>query len=1071
MTNDVAAKRQYRSPSQIARDRAADDQRRREKAEERERRKAKDKAEKEERDAARAKRKDETAIKAAEVEALKLQRQREKAEQRAAVIDKKAEKQKAKDVEEAAVAAVTKYFHDGGEMRLFADIPENGERRFGGVKLFPPRKSVVERPPAGCSYVDTCAGAVVVAENYTLEIIRRAFRCAGLYRASGTLRREKDKLTVDEIGRIESNARHIGFLPTDAPMDDVVLFNDVETMRQLHYLVVSKGVREAVYSVGTADNEYKLFDGRLIPQKSSGIGTMNRPFRNFILAESGGVWRRDIDFKACYPHILRQFARHIGEPCPVLDDYLANYAAWKRDYPGCKLKTLIAMFRPDKLPPESDYSKPACLQREMGSVIMKLVKPQEGITPDGSSSPLGSAAARLFQRVERALIDEACAAFAKAGFGISAYIYDGFVISASSELIAKKCGGDAAACEEFANSVCDTLNRLWVEDELRGVYSHKIEIKKFEYPNTPQLLDEAPTDHFDYEHPTFGRISAIKIASGLSGIIFPSFADLLTEVGAYVSRMCVTTGGNMFVLKNTGTFIRKTGEHMVRVDEKTGRTIRPPEMLATTVSYCRAKDAPELGKYISSGNVARATFDCLVNIAGFGVEHFTSMLPIGHPLMTPLHFTSRMRPVGVQSEWYKLITVDEARELLEGDGEIGILPHIRNILTAEYGDVGFVFFLEILCRSLLSSRSDVCVILTGKDGGEVKSGFMNWFGEFVLGIASYLVQTGIGDCANRFRSEIDGKSLILYEEMQVSHSDSANESVFKRSVDSKTVQIEIKGVDRKRIEPNIATFVGCSNHAEPIALTAGIDRRVVIMTVSSKYTSSPNPNAGVEYAAKLFEHFNDPRMGAAFAKYLLEYFVVQHPFDQTRPMNPNVLSITATRAAALFSGLTPVERVFYHAAVSKAICLAWIKSTRNKGVEFVMPTDARNLRLSVSEITNTAVNCLGFDPKHMSAQKVSKFLTQKGIGTQEHQFRLKSGGKKKIHWIEFDERGCPSGRGKGEFLQNPFFKPAHWATVVEEITLTESGKYGFDSLADKLGIRNANVSMAPSVEEEVGDMF
>lgn len=65
MTNDVAAKRQYRSPSQIARDRAADDQRRREKAEERERRKAKDKAEKEERDAARAKRKDETAIKAA----------------------------------------------------------------------------------------------------------------------------------------------------------------------------------------------------------------------------------------------------------------------------------------------------------------------------------------------------------------------------------------------------------------------------------------------------------------------------------------------------------------------------------------------------------------------------------------------------------------------------------------------------------------------------------------------------------------------------------------------------------------------------------------------------------------------------------------------------------------------------------------------------------------------------------------------------------------------------------------------------------------------------------------------
>ena len=75
------------------------------------------------------------------------------------------------------------------------------------------------------------------------------------------------------------------------------------------------------------------------------------------------------------------------------------------------------------------------------------------------------------------------------------------------------------------------------------------------------------------------------------------------------------------------------------------------------------------------------------------------------------------------------------------------------------------------------------------------------------------------------------------------------------------------------------------------------------------------------------------------------------------------------------------------------------------------------------------------------------------------------------HWIEFDERGCPSGRGKGEFLQNPFFKPAHWATVVEEITLTESGKYGFDSLADKLGIRNANVSMAPSVEEEVGDMF
>jgi hypothetical protein len=1014
-----------------------------------------------ERDAAKAKRDAELTAKASEVETLRLQRQREKTAARAAIEAAKKAKEAAVKEEATKREAVTKYFHDGGELRLFADIPEAGERRFGGVKMYPPRESLTERPPAGRSFV-LPGEAVVISEKFPIGVIKRAFCCAGLFRAAGTLRREKDRLTIDEVSRIEANARTIGLLPEGAPMDDVILFNDEETVRQMIDLVEKLGERDVEYTVGKADGEFGLFDGRLVPSKGGGIGTMSRPFRNFILAESG-VWRRDIDFKACYPHILRQFAKHIGEPCPVLDDYLANYAKWKQDFPGCKLKTLIAMFRPDKLPPDSDKSRPASLQREMGGIIMRLVKEQEGITSEHASSPLGSAAARLFQRVERALLDEACAAFVTAGFSITAYIYDGFVISAPASFIATRCRGSDARCEELAGDVCDSLNRLWVEDGPRCSFSHKIEIKKFEYPNTPEALDEAPKTHFDFEHPTFGRVSALGIAAGLSGIVFPSFASLLTYLGPYVPRICVMNGV-FVILKNTATFVRKTGEFMVRVDEKTGRTIRPPEMLSTNVTYVRERDAPSIGSYRSAtGSATSSSFSILSDIAGYSAEHYTSMLPPDHPLMTPLHFTSRMRPVGLQNEWYKILTLDEAKELLEGDGVIGILPHIRNILTQEHGDVGVKVFLEMLCRSLISSRPELAVILYGPTGGELKSKFMNWFGEFVLGVVSYLVQTGIGDCKNRFRSEIEGKSLIIYEEMQAAHTvGSDDESAFKRSVDSKTVQLENKNVDKKRIEPNIATCIGCSNFPNPINLSAGNDRRVQIFTVSTKYTSAADPNAGVEYARKICAHFADPRMGPAFAKYLLEYFMVQCPFDPMAPMNPNVLKVTTARAAALFEGLLAEDRVFYTAAVSKAICIEWFRSLR-ENTPFVMPSDARGVFLSVLDLFNAATNILGFKAEAMSCQRLTRFLMRKDIGTVECVRHKSDTNDRKMRWILFNEQACPtkiqSRGGKDcpsapiEYHTNTPFKQSHWDSAIEETRTRVGGSTGgWESLARHLDI-------------------
>lgn len=79
------------------------------------------------------------------------------------------------------------------------------------------------------------------------------------------------------------------------------------------------------------------------------------------------------------------------------------------------------------------------------------------------------------------------------------------------------------------------------------------------------------------------------------------------------------------------------------------------------------------------------------------------------------------------------VRATDARGVVRGLSEKGLF-RIRHVLTSIVGG-GFEFFLEMLKRTLLSSRAEAAAILFVETrGAEGKTLFFHWSGEFVLGL-------------------------------------------------------------------------------------------------------------------------------------------------------------------------------------------------------------------------------------------------------------------------------------------------------------------------------------------------
>lgn len=913
-----------------------------EKEAERLREKAEREAEKAEREAERlrekAEREAEKAIKLREKEIEKAEREVEKESKRIAKeiekekqnIDKNAKKgivilstEQSNDAKE-----IVEFFANGGCLNLFADIESShtAKRVLGGVLVCPSRKN---------KYENSQIQNLTIDEEFDCNVISRSLSAAGLYRAGAKYRIDKERLTPSDIKACYLTARSRGLFTDSSPDDNIVVFNDSNTINQLVSLLQSDGKRTCSYSVGKVDALIGIFDGRLLPVANRGMACISRPFRNFIIdqtSKSMGYVARDCDFECCYIRILLEIGKAYGFKVDTLSDYVENYSQWKSEVEGVKSLVIVSIFTPDgpirtkKAVFKRKNSKADLLfelESEVKNIGMKCAKEFKLLSDlkrsyscedgrgGGSTSPLGSSLSRILQRVERGLVDEAVSMFLDAGFKLLSFNADGFVIVECDKSLRLSERKGFSSSSDYFDSIKDSVNKLYGG-------CHVLTVKAWEYPNTPEELDE-PTGHaFDYEHPTFGQLSYHEVMrSHGSSRIFNSLSDLYTCIFPFALRIGRVVAGSL-VVKLSGTYPPDS----MSVNCNTGEIIVPRSLNGTAE---RSLGAEEF-HYKCKDEVKKISFSSIVDIFDKTScrDIYSTMLPPCHPRFCKSKmFSTRLRPAGVRNPYFDLLSIGECREIIAP-----ILFHFETVLCCSIKGA-YNVFLDTHEYALRSGRCEVEPILYGSIGGEIKSLPLVWFAVNVIGLDASLVECGIDSSGNRFMSEREGVVYVIHDEMRPGV-ERKLEQQHKNDITREQFPVENKGVDKKRMEYNCSNHVGLTNYAETIRYTPGISRRVMTLTVSTKYVGDD------AYIASLKKCMDDPRSGAAYAKLLLTdggvpmHLNPSNPNDVTyRTCVKNIeapidlekrITINSERAVAIFNGLSLSERSFYLAFARVAVC-------------------------------------------------------------------------------------------------------------------------------------------------------
>ena len=158
-----------------------------------------------------------------------------------------------------------------------------------------------------------------------------------------------------------------------------------------------------------------------------------------------------------------------------------------------------------------------------------------------------------------------------------------------------------------------------------------------------------------------------------------------------------------------------------------------------------------------------------------------------------------------------------------------MLFHVKDVLCDGNNEI-YQFLLKWFANMARGNKNDSCVYLKGPQGGG-KSTVFEFLRHHVVG-DELCVETGSGPLKTKFNSELSGKLLVIFEELENFSSAEwvSISSVLKRIITSKTIMIEAKGVDPVQ-HTNLNNYALASNND---AITDDDGRRYFIVPMSAK---------------------------------------------------------------------------------------------------------------------------------------------------------------------------------------------------------------------------------------------
>lgn len=205
-----------------------------------------------------------------------------------------------------------------------------------------------------------------------------------------------------------------------------------------------------------------------------------------------------------------------------------------------------------------------------------------------------------------------------------------------------------------------------------------------------------------------------------------------------------------------------------------------------------------------------------------------------------------------------------------------ILKHILEVYCSSKQD-SYDFLLKWFSNMVRGNRNNSALYLKGPQGAGKSSIIDDFMRHYVIGL-DLCYQGGSSPLKNQFNSELSGKLLVLFEELENMGKAEwmAVSCKLKRQITSKTIQIERKGKD-VRDETNLNNYCLVSNTD---AIQDDDGRRYFILDINTKYIGNR------EYFKKLHSCFSD-EVGQAFYSYLLEidlkdYDAQAYPMTQSK---------------------------------------------------------------------------------------------------------------------------------------------------------------------------------------------
>ena len=218
-----------------------------------------------------------------------------------------------------------------------------------------------------------------------------------------------------------------------------------------------------------------------------------------------------------------------------------------------------------------------------------------------------------------------------------------------------------------------------------------------------------------------------------------------------------------------------------------------------------------------------------------------------------------------------------------------MLYHIKAVLCT-YSEEAYNFVVKWIANMIKGNKNTSCIYLKGPQGAG-KTMPIEFIRKYVLGDALG-VETGSGPLKTKFNSELAGKLLVQFEELEnFSVSEWINiSSVLKRIITSSSIMIEAKGQDPVKQE-NINNYIILSNND---AITDDDGRRYFICPINTKYVGN------TDYFDSIVKTCFNDNVGHAFYCYMKEI--------DTTNFNPQKYPMTTSKLDSFVKRLDNVYK-------------------------------------------------------------------------------------------------------------------------------------------------------------------